>query len=114
MSCPEGTQMETNLKNLIESPSKNVPSEGVGNIELSSYKNPKTWKKSITNLFRHQLRSTKSNDVSYPYIHTIIIYRKRISSYCFTMGIDGQFSKFNLHYLLTFIIETVPSVDKTV
>ncbi|XP_059059472.1 uncharacterized protein LOC131852767 [Achroia grisella] len=40
--------------------------EGAGSMELSSYKNPKTWKKSITNFFRNQLRSTKSNDGDLP------------------------------------------------
>lgn len=43
---------------------KKVPAEGSGTLELSSYKSPKTWKKSITNFFRNQTRSTRSNEVS--------------------------------------------------
>lgn len=48
---------------------KKVPAEGspdptVPNLELNSYKNPKTWKKSITKFFRNQSRSTRSNEVS--------------------------------------------------
>lgn len=47
---------------------KKVPAEGSGTLELNSYKNPKTWKKSITNFFRNQTRSTRSNDVSINYL----------------------------------------------
>lgn len=43
---------------------KKVPAEGSGTLELSSYKSPKTWRKSITNFFRNQTRSTRSNEVS--------------------------------------------------
>ncbi|XP_026747463.1 uncharacterized protein LOC113508549 [Trichoplusia ni] len=46
--------------------SKKIPAEGTGSLELNSYKNPKTWKKSISNFFRNQLRPTKSNDGDRP------------------------------------------------
>lgn len=53
--------------------SKKIPAEGTGSLELNSYKNPKTWKKSISNFFRNQLRPTKSNDVSYSYSYGLFI-----------------------------------------
>ncbi|KAL4707471.1 hypothetical protein ACJJTC_000115 [Scirpophaga incertulas] len=49
------------------------------NFELFSYKNPKTWKKSITNFFRHQIRSTKSNDGERPTRSDIIKEAKNVS-----------------------------------
>lgn len=70
MLCPEAcvVQNETIPKEEDETctkKSKKVPAEGTEEgLELNSYKNPKTWKKSISNFFRNQLRSTKSNDVS--------------------------------------------------
>lgn len=70
MLCPEAylVQNETVPKEDEETcrkKSKKIPGEGTGSLELNSYKNPKTWKKSISNFFRNQLRPTKSNDVSY-------------------------------------------------
>lgn len=69
MLCPEAylVQNETIPKEDDETcmkKSKKIPAEGSGSLELNSYKNPKTWKKSISNFFRNQLRPTKSNDVS--------------------------------------------------
>lgn len=71
MLCPETFHVqdenalpkedEQSWKNI----SKKMPVEGTGSLELNSYKNPKTWKKSISNFFRNQLRPTKSNDVSF-------------------------------------------------
>lgn len=66
MLCPEGAQVQIDngAKDENNFGKKNkAPIEGTGSTELNSYKNPKTWKKSITNFFRNQLRSTKSNDV---------------------------------------------------
>lgn len=69
MLCPEGAQFqnENSMKNEEDSCNKksNIPNEGTGNLELKSYKTTKSWKKSITNFFRSQLRSTKSNDVGF-------------------------------------------------
>ncbi|OWR44856.1 uncharacterized protein LOC116766440 [Danaus plexippus] len=66
MLCPEGAQYtnETVVKEEDESSKKNIKMsvEGTSSLELNSYKHPKSWKKSITNFFRNQLRSTKSND----------------------------------------------------
>lgn len=64
----EGAQFQNELvdkvdENICKS-SKKIPGEG-SSLEINSFKNPKTWKKSLTNFFRNQLRSTKSNDVSY-------------------------------------------------
>lgn len=79
MLCPEGAHVpnesvakeeETDRKK-----NKKIPGEGTGSVELHSFKNPKTWKKSITNFFRHQLRSTKSNDVS-KLFHGLLPYSK--------------------------------------
>lgn len=71
MLCPEGTVVENETINKEEEETiwqkkhnRKVPAEGTSSVELHSFKNPKTWKKSITNFFRNQLRSTKSNDVS--------------------------------------------------
>ncbi|KOB76471.1 Glutamate-ammonia-ligase adenylyltransferase [Operophtera brumata] len=69
MLCPEGAQFETELvakedDKVCGRPSKKIPNEGTG--EMSSFKNLKTWKKSISNFFRNQLRSTKSNDGDLP------------------------------------------------
>ncbi|CAK1544756.1 unnamed protein product [Leptosia nina] len=70
MLCPEGysLQNEIGLKEEEDTAQKNtnIPGEGTSSLELQSYKNPKTWKKSITNFFRNQLRSTKSNDGDRP------------------------------------------------
>ncbi|XP_045459575.1 uncharacterized protein LOC123670113 [Melitaea cinxia] len=70
MLCPEGAQFqnENSMKNEEDSCNKksNIPNEGTGNLELKSYKTTKSWKKSITNFFRNQLRSTKSNDGDLP------------------------------------------------
>lgn len=72
MLCPEGAQFETEIVDKEDEAcgrtSKRVPNEGSstgggGVLEMSSFKNLKTWKKSITNFFRNQIRSTKSNDV---------------------------------------------------
>lgn len=68
MLCPEGEPVPKNEtidkeEETCRKKNKKVIAEGSGSLELSSFKNPKTWKKSITNFFRHQLRSTKSNDV---------------------------------------------------
>lgn len=69
MLCPEGAQFQN--ENVTDKEdddvcerNKKIPSEGPGSLERNSFKNPKTWKKSITNFFRNQLRSTRSNDVS--------------------------------------------------
>lgn len=69
MLCPEGAQVHNDPKKpeegeCVKSKQKKVPADGSGSLELNSYKSPKTWKKSLSNFFRHQLRSTKSNDVS--------------------------------------------------
>nr|XP_053600203.1 uncharacterized protein LOC128669410 [Plodia interpunctella] len=69
MLCPEGeAASKENVSKGDTCPKKNrkIPAEGTGSLELNSFKNPKTWKKSITNFFRHQLRSTKSNDGDLP------------------------------------------------
>ncbi|XP_023948684.1 uncharacterized protein LOC112053489 [Bicyclus anynana] len=71
MLCPEGApfQNETLPKeeeNLCCQKNKKVPIEGTASLEIHSYKSPKSWKKSITNFFRNQLRSTKSNDGDRP------------------------------------------------
>lgn len=67
MLCPEGeiasNESVTKGEDTSRKKNRKNPAEGVGSLELSSFKNPKTWKKSITNFFRYQLRSTKSNDV---------------------------------------------------
>lgn len=71
MLCPEGAQIQSEIDNkeaeeTCAKKTKKILAEGSsGSIELNSFKNPKTWKKSISNFFRNQLRSTKSNDVSY-------------------------------------------------
>lgn len=70
MLCPEGEQFETEIvekedEEICGKTSKKVPHVGTGGgLEMSAFKNLKTWKKSISNFFRNQLRSTKSNDVS--------------------------------------------------
>ncbi|XP_013186968.1 uncharacterized protein LOC106132166 [Amyelois transitella] len=64
MLCPEGetvTKENVPKEDTCPKKSRKVPVEGTGSLEIN-LKNPKTWKKSITNFFRHQLRSTKSND----------------------------------------------------
>ncbi|PZC79854.1 uncharacterized protein LOC110374413 [Helicoverpa armigera] len=71
MLCPEAylVQNETVPKEEEETcrkKCKKIPGEGTGSLELNSYKNPKTWKKSISNFFRNQLRPTKSNDGDRP------------------------------------------------
>ncbi|KAF9416267.1 hypothetical protein HW555_006341 [Spodoptera exigua] len=71
MLCPEAylVQNETVPKEDDETcmkKSKKIPAEGTGSLELNSYKHPKTWKKSISNFFRNQLRPTKSNDGDRP------------------------------------------------
>lgn len=75
MLCPEGEIVSKNenieKEGTCRKNNKKNPVEGTGSLELSSFKNPKTWKKSITNFFRHQLRSTKSIDVR---ISSIIKY----------------------------------------
>lgn len=73
MLCPEGSQLLNDIlskdeKETYDNKCKKVPVEGSGNLELSSYKNPRTWKKSISNFFRNQLRSTRSNDVRDKYV----------------------------------------------
>lgn len=70
MLCPEGSQLDNENvpkedEQTCKKKSKKIPSEGTSTLELNSFKNPKTWKKSISNFFRNQLRSTKSNDVRY-------------------------------------------------
>lgn len=73
MICPEGFTVENvnaiKEDEIIKNKNKKVPVEGAGNVELNSYKNPKTWKKSLTSFFRYSLRSTRSNDVRYILIH---------------------------------------------
>lgn len=69
MLCPEGAQLETEIVDneddeICGKTPKKIPTEGAGGLEMSAFKNLKTWKKSITNFFRNQLRSTKSTDVS--------------------------------------------------
>lgn len=67
MLCPEGAQLQSDVGSKDEnnfSKNSKTPVEEIGTSEINSYKNPKTWKKSITNFFRIQLRSSKSNDVS--------------------------------------------------
>ncbi|XP_047546055.1 uncharacterized protein LOC125077965 [Vanessa atalanta] len=68
MLCPEGAQLqiENSLKNEENACSKKNNVEGPDNLELNAYKTSKSWKKSITNFFRNQLRSTKSNDGDRP------------------------------------------------
>ncbi|XP_038213246.1 uncharacterized protein LOC119833332 [Zerene cesonia] len=70
MLCPEGAiQNEIISKEEEEKvckKSKKIVAEGTGSLELNSFKNPRNWKKSITNFFRNQLRSTKSNDGDRP------------------------------------------------
>ncbi|CAH4036145.1 unnamed protein product [Pieris brassicae] len=70
MLCPEGSQLQNEIhskeEEKIYNKNNNIPGEGTSSMELRSYKNPKTWKKSITNFFRNQLRSTKSNDGDRP------------------------------------------------
>lgn len=66
---PDGVlvQNETKEEETVgRNKTRKVPVEGTISLELNSYKNPKTWKKSITNFFRNSLRSTRSNDVSIP------------------------------------------------
>lgn len=73
MLCPEGTQFETEIvekedDEICGKTPKKVPNVGSGGgLEINAFKNLKTWKKSISNFFRSQLRSTKSNDVSNPF-----------------------------------------------
>lgn len=68
MLCPEGDLVETAVKPeeeiTKESHVSDVHAEGVESLELNTFKGTKSWKKSISNFFRNQLRSTKSNDVS--------------------------------------------------
>ncbi|KAM3967979.1 uncharacterized protein ACR2FA_004277 [Aphomia sociella] len=70
MLCPEGelSSKENVSKNeeICCKKNRKIHAEGTGSLELNSYKNPKTWKKSITNFFRNPLRSTKSNDGDRP------------------------------------------------
>ncbi|XP_045763094.1 uncharacterized protein LOC123865911 [Maniola jurtina] len=74
MLCPEGEQLQNEISTKEEKDTcckknKKEPIEGSANnnsLDIHSYKNPKTWKKSITNFFRNQLRSTKSNDGDRP------------------------------------------------
>lgn len=67
MLCPEGNPEPTaNIghcidENIKESHIKDM--EFIESSERNTFKNLKTWKKSISNLFRHQLSSSKSNDV---------------------------------------------------
>ncbi|RVE52271.1 hypothetical protein evm_003061 [Chilo suppressalis] len=69
MLCPEGAIISNNkmAKQEVQQKKTNkIPGEGTDNLELPSFRKPKTWKKSITNFFRQQLRSTKSNDGDRP------------------------------------------------
>ncbi|XP_039746326.1 uncharacterized protein LOC120624063 [Pararge aegeria] len=71
MLGPEGAPFknETLLKEDDETCSmknRKIPVEGTASLEIHSYRSPKNWKKSITNFFRNQLRSTKSNDGDLP------------------------------------------------
>nr|XP_034825206.1 uncharacterized protein LOC117982880 [Maniola hyperantus] len=74
MLCPEGEQLQNETipkeeKDMCSKKNKKQPIEGLANntnFDIHSYKNPKTWKKSITNFFRNQLRSTKSNEGDRP------------------------------------------------
>lgn len=65
MICPEGAQIHNELIDKAdESICGKKLSSQESSLEINSFKNPKTWKKSLTNFFRNQLRSTKSNEVS--------------------------------------------------
>ncbi|XP_028025771.1 uncharacterized protein LOC114239682 [Bombyx mandarina] len=70
MLCPEGSQPENDTlsksNDICQKKPNKVPAEGTDSLELTSYKNPKTWKRSISNFFRNQLRSTKSNEGDRP------------------------------------------------
>ncbi|XP_075972502.1 uncharacterized protein LOC142974220 [Anticarsia gemmatalis] len=71
MMCPEAIQVRNELspkedEESWKNKSKKMPVEGTGSLELNSYKSPRTWKKSISNFFRNQLRPTKSNDGDRP------------------------------------------------
>ncbi|CAB3235670.1 unnamed protein product [Arctia plantaginis] len=71
MLCPEACQIQNGNppkedEDSWKNKSKKMPIEGTGSLELNSYKNPKTWKKSISNFFRNQIRPTKSNDGDRP------------------------------------------------
>lgn len=66
MICPEGSQYQNDAIKKEEEyfrKKTKVPADGLGALELNSLRNPKNWKKSITNFFRGQIRSSKSNDV---------------------------------------------------
>lgn len=68
MLCPESAAFENEVMFKEEdtcSKKNKVPEQPGSALDIQSYKNPKTWKKSITNFFRNQLRSTKSNDVRF-------------------------------------------------
>lgn len=70
MLCPDGEQIENEIDDkeddeIYGRTPKKMPTEGSGGPEsMNSFKHLKTWKKSISNFFRNQHRSTKSNDVS--------------------------------------------------
>ncbi|XP_026765391.2 uncharacterized protein LOC113523596 [Galleria mellonella] len=70
MLCPDGElpvkENVTKDEEICRKKNRKHHVEGAGSLELNSYKNPKTWKKSISNFFRNQLRSTKSNDGDVP------------------------------------------------
>ncbi|XP_063380217.1 uncharacterized protein LOC134666829 [Cydia fagiglandana] len=70
MLCPEGDlaiQNEVDTKQAGETcpikTKKVSPEDSSGTIEFSSssFKNPKTWKKSFANFFRHQIRTSRSH-----------------------------------------------------
>ncbi|CAK1578847.1 unnamed protein product [Parnassius mnemosyne] len=69
MICPEGAPHQNDsIKKEDETFRKKnqVPADGPSSLELNSLKSPRNWKKSISNFFRGQLRSTKSNDGDRP------------------------------------------------
>jgi hypothetical protein len=82
MLCPEGVIVSNetviNEEEFDENKKKKQCEVTNNSLELNAYKNIKTWKKSITNFFRQQLRSSKSIDVSKEitlfckYIHTYV------------------------------------------
>lgn len=72
MLCPEAYQVQNEPmpkedEETCTKKSKKVPADGSGGLELNTFGNPKNWKKSISNFFNKQLRSTKSIDVSVSY-----------------------------------------------
>ncbi|VVD05720.1 unnamed protein product, partial [Leptidea sinapis] len=71
MLGPDGTtyQNDVSVKDEEDTSfqkSKRIPIEGTSGMELNSLKSSRNWKKSITEFFRNELRSTRSNDGDRP------------------------------------------------